>query len=139
MKFIGFSYDTIEWFHSYLTNRTFFNLLDSVFSEGGTINSRVHQGFILGHLLLTIYINDVLQALPNSHTYPYADDKSIFYQHKNVTQIENVLDIEFANVCYSFCKDKINTFFSAEKKLPELIMTCRNNRINEYDMVEYFR
>ena len=139
MKFIGFSDDTIEWFHSYLTNRTFFNLLDSVFSEGGPINSRVHQGFILGHLLLMVYINDVLQALPNSHTYQYADGKSIFYQHKNVTEIENVLHIEFANVCYSFCKDKINTFFSAGKKLPELIMTYRNNRINEYDMVEYLR
>ena len=96
MKFIGFSDDTIKWFHSYF--------LDSVFLEGGTINFRVHQGSILGHLLLTVYVNDIPKALLNSQTYLYADTyKSIFYQHRDDTGIENVLHIEFADVCYSFC------------------------------------
>ena len=45
-------------------------------------------------------------ALPNSHTYLYADNTSIFYQHKNIAKIENTLNKEFANVFFS-----INFFF----------------------------
>ena len=39
-------------------------------------------------------------AMSNSHTYLYADNTSIFYQHKNITKIENTLNKEFANVFF---------------------------------------
>ena len=34
-------------------------------------------------------------------------------------------------------KIKQNAFFSVGKNLPELNITCNNNRIKQYDMVEY--
>ena len=40
-KGIGFSYNTIKWLHSYVTNRAFFVSLATVFSEARTINSDV--------------------------------------------------------------------------------------------------
>ena len=79
MKCMSFSDKTIKWFHSCLTNRTFFVSLDNVFSTAGTINCRVPQRFILGPLLFLLSINDVLQTLLHSHTYLYADDTSIFF------------------------------------------------------------
>ena len=75
---VRFSDKTIKSFHSCLTNIAFFVSLDNEFSEAGTINSRVPQGSILGPLLFLLYINDISQALLDSHTYLNADDTSIF-------------------------------------------------------------
>ena len=82
----------IRWFHSYLTNRAFFVSFDNELSEAGTINCGFPQGSILGPLLSLLYIYDISQALLDSHTYLYVDDTSIFYQHKDVAEIENVLN-----------------------------------------------
>ena len=116
MKCIGFSDYTIKWFHSYLTNRAIFVSLGTVFSEAGTINCGVPQGSMLGPLLFLLYINDIPQALSNTNTYLYANDTSIFCQPKDVTEIENVLNKEFANVCdwFGFVKINQNAFFSVE-------------------------
>ena len=99
-----------KWFHSCVTNRAFFVSLGTVFSEAETINSGVPQVSILGPLLFLLYINDIPQALLNTHTYLYADDTSIFCQHKNVIEIENVLNKEFANVCYWFVDNQLLQF-----------------------------
>ena len=147
MKCIGFSDKTIKWFHTYLTNRAIFVSLSTVFSEAGTINCGVPQGSILGPLLFLLYINDIPQALSNTHTYLYVDDISIFCQHKDVTEIENVLNKEFANVCNWFVDNKLSIhfgedetkciLFNRDKNLPEFNITYNNNRIKQYRMVEY--
>ena len=115
MKYIGFSHKTIKWFHSYLTNRAFFISLGTVFSEAGTINCRFPQGSILGPLLFLLYINDVSQALAYTHMYLYADDTSIFCQHRDVRESKNVLNKEFANVCDWFVDNKLSIHFGEGK------------------------
>ena len=50
--------------------------------------------------MIAIYINEIPQALSNTHAYLYADDTSNFYQHKDVMEIENVLNKKLSNVCY---------------------------------------
>ena len=89
----------------------------------------------------------ILQALSNTHTYLYKDDTSIFCQHKDVTEIENVLNKEFTNVCNWFVVNKQSIhfgedktkciLFSGDKNLPELNITYNNNRIKQYRLVEY--
>ena len=103
MKYAGLSDKTIKWLHSYLTKRAFFFSLDNLFSEAGTTNCRVPQGSILsGSLLFLLYVNDIPQAhiviYSNSHIYLYAHDTSIFYQHKDIKGIENVLNKKFTNM-----------------------------------------
>ena len=68
MKCIIFSDKTIKWFHSYLTNKAFFVLLESLFSEAGTRNWGVPQGSILFFL----YINAL------SYKWQEAALKSVF-------------------------------------------------------------
>ena len=147
MKCIGFSDKTLKWFHSYLTNRVIFISSGTIFSEAGIINCGVPQESISGPLLYLLYINDTPQALSNTHVYLYADDTSIFCQHKDVTEIENVLYKEFANVCDWFVDNKLTIhfgedktkriLFSRDKNLPEVNITYSNNRIKQYRMVEY--
>ena len=74
--------------------------MDNDFSEAETI--RVPQRSTLEPLLFLLYINDIPQALPDSDTYLYVDDTSIFYQYKDIAEIENVLNKEFENVCKWF-------------------------------------
>ena len=147
MKCTGFSDKTLKWFHSYLTNRVIFVLWGTIFSEAGTINCGVPQGSTLGPLLFLLYINDIPQALSNTHAHLYADDTSIFCQHEDVTEIENVLNKEFANVYDWFVDNKLSIHFgedktkyivfSRDKNLPELGITYKNNRTKQYRMVEY--
>ena len=131
----------------YLANRVVFISLDTVFSEAGTIICGVRQGSILGPLLFLLYINDTPQALSNTHAYLYAYDTSIVCQHKDVTEIENVWNKEFVNVCDWFIDNRLSIhfgedktkyiLFSRDKNLPKLNITYNNNRTKQYGMVEY--
>ena len=131
----------------YLTNRSFFVLLGTVFSEVEAINCGVPRGSILRPLLFLLYINDTPQALSNTYTYLYADNTSIFCQHKHPTKIEKVLNKEFADVCGWFLDNKLSIHFDEDKakrilfvrgkNLPELNITYDHNRIKQCHMVEY--
>ena len=103
MKSIGFSDKTINWCHSYRTSTAFFVSLSTIFWEEVIINSGVPQGSILGSLLFLQYINNIPQALSNTHTSLYEDDTRIFCHHKDVTEIENGLNKEFPNVMRLVC------------------------------------
>ena len=118
----------------------------------GVVGSRNHncgvpQGSILGLLLFLLYINDIIQAREDSHTYLYMDDTNIFYQHKDAAEIEIVLIKEFAKVYKWFLDNKLSThfcgdkttcsLFSKQKNLPELNITYKNNGIKQFNIGEY--
>ena len=116
--------------------------------EAGTINCGVHQESILGALFFLLYINDIPQvALSNTHTYLYAENTSIFCQHKDIPEIENALKKEFVNVCNCFVvhklsihfgEDKTNCIlFGRDKNLTELNVTYNNNKIKQCRIIEY--
>ena len=97
------------------------------------MNCGVPQGSILGSLLLLLHVNDISQALSNSHTCQYTDDTSFLYQHKDVTKIESALNKGFAKLRGWFVDNKLSihfvedktkfNLFSWEKNLPELNIT----------------
>ena len=105
------------------------------------------QGSILGPLLFLLYINDVPYALSKSNAYLYADDTGIFYQHKDTTEIESVLNTDFANICEWFVDNKLSIhfgedktkciLFSRKKNLPKLNITYKGIKIKQHEMVEY--
>ena len=83
---IGFSKHSVNWFRSYLTNRTFFVNLGNVFSQPACVPIGVPQGSILGPLLFLIYINDMSQAV-KCNLFLYADDTCLVCQHKDINEI----------------------------------------------------
>ena len=94
MTFLGFSEETTNWFKSYLTNRKFIVHINNSFSEPGNLLCGVPQGSILGPLLFLLYINDMPQAV-TCDLLLYADDTCLVFQHKDVIEIETVLNKKF--------------------------------------------
>lgn len=76
----------------------------------------------------------------------YPDRTSIFCHDKDVTEIEIVLNKEFAHACDRFGDNKLSIhfnedktksiLFSGDKNLPGLNITYNNDRIKQYRMVE---
>ena len=104
---LNFSDNTISWFKSYLSNRTFLVNVESTFSEPADLRCGVPQGSILGPLLFLLYINDLPQAVTDCDVRLYADDTCISFTHKIISEIETKLNTDFSNLCDWFVDNKL--------------------------------
>ena len=77
LKYYGLDNTALNWFKSYLTDRTQYVEFDNVHSETRTIKTGVPQGSILGPLLFIIYMNDIHIASDKFHAILYADDTNL--------------------------------------------------------------
>ena len=112
---LNFSTNCISWFRSYLSNRTLLVNVESTFSEPADLRCGVPQGSILGPLLFLLYINDLPQAVTDCDVRLYADDTCISYTHKNISEIELKLNIDFNSLCDWFVDNKLTIHFGEEK------------------------
>ena len=125
---LNFSNDTISWFKSYLSNRTFLVNVESVFSDPADLRCGVPQGSILGPLLFLLYINDLPQAVADCDVRLYADDTCISFTHKNIPTIELKLNTDFNNLCDWFVDNKLSIHFG-EDKTKSILFSPKNKRI----------
>ena len=95
---IGFSKRTVNWFKSYLSNKSFEVNIGNDVSEPASVPCGVLQGSILGPLLFLIYVNDMSQAV-ECDLFLYADDSCLVCQHKDINKIEKQLNVDFSNIC----------------------------------------
>ena len=114
MQVLGFSSPAIDWFKSYLTDRTFKVYLDNSISSPAKVTCGVPQGSILGPLLFLLYVNDMSQAV-RCDLLLYADDSCLLYQHKDVNEIEKQLSKDFSNICDWFVDNKLSIHFGDDK------------------------
>ena len=124
MECVGFQKPVIKWFKSYLSNRKFFVSIEGFFLEEGLLTFGVPQGSVLGPLLFLIYINDLPQSLSETASNLYADGTCIYYQHRNIQKIENVLNKEFSSLCEWFIDNKLSIHFGEDKT--KAILFTRN-------------
>ena len=91
MNRCGIQSKTLDWFKSYLTNRTQRCSVNGCLSDFTTLKCGVPQGTILGPLLFLIYINDLPDCLSFSTPRMYADDTHITYAGSDLPLIRSSL------------------------------------------------
>ena len=89
---VGVSPPSVEWFRSYLSDRSQFTIIDNTKSEPDTTLAGVPQGSILGPTLFAIHVNDLPLSCPtDASTILFADDTTIYTTGTSVQQIRSTL------------------------------------------------
>ena len=125
---IGFSNKVIDWYRSYLSNRKFNVNVNKTLSTSGEITCGVPQGSILGPLLFLLYVNDMPQAV-SCDLLLYADDSCLIYQHKDVKEIEQMLNKNFSDLCDWFVDNKLSIHFGDDKT--KCILFASKNKVKK--------
>ena len=98
MNLYGIQGIALDWFRSYLTNRTQRCLANGSLSRICSLECGVPQGTILGPLLFLIYISDLPNCLNSCQPRMYAYDTYITYADVDVNSIQLNLNHDLGNL-----------------------------------------
>ena len=93
------SHDELQFFKSYLTDRTQCCSVNGEMSSFGNVTCGVPQGSILGPLLLIIYVNDLPSVALNSKITMYADDTALSSRLSKPSALHEKLVPDFMRIC----------------------------------------
>ena len=103
---------------------------------------------MLGPLLFLIYINDFHKSSDLFDFHLFADDSNLFYEHKNLSTLQNIINTELLNIHTWLCANKLSLniekshfvlFHSQQKKLknfPFNLNLC-NKELKRESSVKY--
>ena len=94
LEYVGVRGQTLEWFKSYLSNRSQVVFINGVLSEHEQIKCGVPQGSVLGPLLFLIYINDLSSIIDFATTRMYADDTKLTFTACNIPELQEQMSID---------------------------------------------
>lgn len=140
LSYLGIRGTALDWFSSYLNNRTQRVVLDGQCSDPATVNFGVPQGSVLGPTLFIIYINDLCSTtLPQAKIFTYADDTAIVFHGKTWEElqacVENGLQV-VANwlqnnlLTLNIKKTKAINFAVSKRSAPRVNMNLRLHSCN---------
>ena len=118
----------LQWFASYLFQRTQVVALGHINSESEPVNCGVPQGSILGPLLFISFSNDLVDTL-DSKVIMYADDTVTYCASDDVNVVENVLNSEMKAVG-SYCSDN-GLFLNLKKGKTESMLFETARRLSK--------
>ena len=161
MEYYGIRGKSLDWFRSYLENRTQYTEISETLSDVGYIKCGVPQGSVLGPLLFLLYINDITKTSNVLKFYLFADDTTLFYSDKSNPETERILNSElnkvtdwlaanklslnvgksnfmhFANLKENNITIKINGTIIQEKTITKYLGTIIDNKLSWKQHTEY--
>ena len=148
LKHYGIDNRELSWFKSYLENRSQTVNVNSTLSDFQPINIGIPQGSILGPLLFIIFVNCLPCVVQECKTVMYADDTSLMYKAKNVSDLQNQLKSCLSKVADWFKANKLTLNVDKTKfmifgtsrtlgKFHDIQLTYNNNIIERVDEFKY--
>ena len=104
---MGLGDDIVKWFQSYLSGRQQLVDVAGTSSTCENITCGVPQGSILGPLSFLIYVNDMSGVIGNKLLL-YADDSAILVADKDISTVENALQIDLQIVSEWLTDNKLS-------------------------------
>ena len=143
----GFRGVSNAWFCNYLSNRQQFVSYNSAKSPNENVKCGVPQGSILGPLLFILYMNDICYTSKLLKTILFADDTTVFYSHKNINVLTEVMNNELTGVSNWFKANKLSLnvkktnlmYLGTRKQISNMsnvnidiyLDGCKLNRVND--------
>ena len=133
LEALGIRNPLLQWFKSYLQDRTQRVVIEGQSSDWRSVNSGVPQGSVLGPLLFLIYINDITDD-PESCPFIFADDTALFEVVDNPTSSAELLNNDLNKisewsdrwlVTMNPSKTKSMTFSNKKEKESHSVLSMR--------------
>ena len=125
LEYLGIRGLALQWFESYLSNRTQFVNINKTASARLFIRCGVPQGSILGPLLFILYINDITNVSTDVYLIMFADDTNIFLHDKDIQHLENKANSELNKFSDWF---KLNKLSINVKKTHYILFRSKLNK-----------
>ena len=124
-----------SWLRDYLTGRKQRVVFRGTTCSWTSIKRGVPQGSVLGPLLFSVFVNDLLAAIKQSSVNLYADDTTIFYSANDPADVSRVLEADLNSV-----QTWIDDNLSMNIGKTQLMVLCRKgtrNLLREYLLYMY--
>ena len=107
LSLCGCSEHSVQWFRSYLNERSQFVSVKGVSSHNREVSTGVPQGSVLGPLLFIIVMNDLPASISNGKLFMYADDVILVVSDATTQIINDKLNIFMAELHNWLLKNKL--------------------------------
>ena len=106
---LGVSPSALEWFKSYLKGRYQYVRIRDVVSQSLPVDYGVPQGSILGPVLFTVYINDLLAVPKHCQSACYVDDSKLYLKFKTseLYNAVSAVNSDLNRICMWCCHNSL--------------------------------